>query len=442
MPGALLQLSARGNQDRFLNIKPQMSLFKTQYKRHSGFAVQTIEQSFNSTNFGERSVCNLLKDADLISGIKLRIVLPSLNIKSMINSSACCTKDVDITCFCDKCMAPKTDCVFGWTNSIGHVMTEDYSFHVGSKEIDRRSGEWMEWWSEFAQTSEKKSGYWEMIGKREPGTFTPKTLSDSMELIIPLDFYFTGKSSCAFPICAIGDDNLTVEVKWRHFNECWVSSDPDATPSFVPPFKASLLIDYVYLDQPEHFKFKNENHLYLIEQVHQNCVSHFGHNARDVMVDLNYAQPTKAVYWAIQRADVRKKSLKKDSDFTYGNDIYNYSCYKSRHKSSIKDTFNEASISLDGQDRTGTFSAKYYRLAQSYDYHTKTPSNFIYMYSFAISPEDHQPSGTCNFSMFNKIKLKLKMSKSYPTDFNVHSYSLAYNWLIIKNHRVSLAFTV
>lgn len=441
MPGALLQLSARGNQDKFLNIKPQMSLFKTQYKRHSGFAIQTIEQSFNSNGFGEKSVCSLLKDADLISGIKLRVVLPSMNIKSLVKSSDCCTKDVDVTCFCKDCTTPKSSTVYGWTNSIGHAMIEKYGFHVGSKELDSRTGEWLEWWTEFAQTSEKKSGYWEMIGKREPANFTPKLLSDSMELIIPLDFFFTGNTTNAFPICAIGDDNISVEINWRVFNECWISTD-GSSPSFVPPFKASLLVDYIYLDQFEHRKFQTENHLYLIEQVHQNCPVHFSQNTREAMVDLNYGQPTKSVYWAIQRSDVLQKSLTKDSEFTYGNDLFNYSCYKSRQKNTIKDTFNEGSLLLDGQDRTGVFSAKYYRLLQSYDYHTKTPSNYIYMYSFAISPEDHQPSGTCNFSMFNKIKLKLKMSKTYPTDFIVKSYSLAYNWLIIKNKKVCLAFNV
>jgi hypothetical protein len=196
------------------------------------------------------------------------------------------------------------------------------------------------------------------------------------------------------------------------------------------------------VDQAEHNKFQNESHLYLIEQIHQNCPVHFSHNTREPMIELNYNQPTKSIYWAIQRDDILTKSLSKDNEFTYGNDLYNYSCYKSRQKNTIKDTFNEGSLTLDGQDRTGTFSAKYYRLSQSYDYHTKTPGNFIYMYSFAISPEDYQPSGTCNFSMFNKIKLKLKMSKTYPTDFIVKSYALSYNWLVIKNHKVTLAYTV
>ena len=89
-----------------------------------------------------------------------------------------------------------------------------------------------------------------------------------------------------------------------------------------------------------------------------------------------------------------------------------------------------------------TLPAKYYRLVQSYDHHTKTPSNYIYTYSFAIYPEDNQPCGTINFSMFHKIKLKFKMCSEYPTDYNVISYALSYNFLIIKNKKVSLAFVI
>jgi hypothetical protein len=258
----------------------------------------------------------LLRDADLISGIKLRVVLPSLNIKSLVKTSECCVKDVDITCFCKDCNTIKNSTTFGWTNSIGHVLLEKYSFHVGSKNLDERTGEWLEWWSEFAQTSEKKSGYWEMIGKRDPVTCTPKTFSDSIELIIPLHFFFTGNTANAFPICAV-DDNITVEINWRKFSECWISSNNES-PSFIPPFKASLLVDYIYVDQAEHNKFQNESHLYLIEQIHQNCPVHFSHNTREPMIELNYNQPTKSIYWAIQRDDILTKSLSKDNEFTYG----------------------------------------------------------------------------------------------------------------------------
>ena len=441
MTGALLQLSQRGEQDRFLNLGSSFSFFKTAYKKHTGFATQTQELYFNSTEFGNKSVCNLLKDADLITGIKLKLSLPTLNIKSLIKSSSC-TKDVDITCFCPSCSTNAVDTVFGWANSIGHLMTEEFSFNIGSKEINKNTGEWLEWWSELAQTAEKKPGYWEMIGKREPATFKPATFSDEMELFIPLNFFFTGNLGNAFPIAAIADDNISVEIKWRNFIDCWVCNKEDVVPGFIPKFKASLLVDYVYLDSAEHNKFLYDNHVYLIEQIHRNSPMQFSQATNLPVIDLNYNQPTKSIYWAVRRRDIHERSTASDPDFTYGNDWFNYSCYKTRYKNIIKDPIVKAGLTLNGEERLASLSSKYYRLVQAYDHHTKTPNNYLYMYSFAHSPEEHQPTGTCNMSMFHKIKLKLQMCNNYPADYDILSYSLAYNFLVIKDRKASLAFTI
>mgnify|MGYP003969340509 FL=1 len=447
MGGALLQLSMRGEQDKHLNMgtngeKPLISLFNTVYKKHGGFATQTQELFFNSSEFGNRSVCNLLKDADLITGIKICIKLPSLNAKSLLKPVTTCTKNIDIKCFCTSCTAKVTDSIFGWANSIGHLMVKNYSFNVGSKEISKGTGEWLEWWSELAQTAEKKPGYWEMMGKREPPTFKPSTFSDEQDLIFPLNFHFTGKPSHAFPVCAIGDENLSVQIDWRQFSECWVCNDENDRPGFTPIFHASLLVDYVYLDKYEHDIFIKNDHLYLVDQVQHNCNQHFSQSTMLPVTDLNYSQATKSIYWAVQRSDIHERSTADDADFTYGNDHFNYSCYKTRYKNIIKDPFKEGNLSLNGEDRMTPLPAKYYRLVQSYDHHTKTPSNYIYSYCFALYPEDNQPSGTINFSMFHKIKLKLKMCSDYPTDFNVISYALSYNFLIIKERKVSLAFII
>ena len=442
MGGALLQLASRGEQNKFLDFKPEFSFFKTAYKRHSGFARQTYELSLNSSKFGEKSVCSLLTDPDLITGIKLQIHLPSLNVENLIKYAPVCSKDVDITCFCKDCNTIKSDTVFGWANSIGHLMIEEYSFSVGTKEIDKRTGEWLEWWSDLAQTAEKKAGYWTMIGKREPATFKPTVFSDSLDLIIPLDFYFTGNPCLAFPICALNEHDITVNIKWRNFNELWTCTDENAKPGFVPPFRATLLVDYVFLDNAEHNKFKRDNHLYLIEQVQQGCPSYFNQSTHEAVVDINFQQPVKSIYWAIRRDGVETRSKKGDIDFSYGNDWFNYSCYKSRFKNVIKDPVDRAHITLDGEDRTGKHSGIYYRLSETYDYHTKTPSNYIYCYCFSMFPEEHQPSGTCNFSMFNKPKLRIKLCKNYPSNYNVISYAYSYNWLIIKSNKISLAYSV
>lgn len=442
MGGAILQLSMRGKQDQFLNIKPELELFKAVFYRHSGFAMETQELFFNSTNFGNRSVCVINKDADLLTGITLRLQLPSLNITSSLKKSETCVKDVDITCFCSQCTAKTSETVFGWANSIGHLIPEEYSFNVGSKEINKNTGEWLEWNSELSQTAEKKNGYWEMIGKREPASFKPTTFSDSMDLLIPLEFFFTGNAGLAFPLVAIDEDNITVEIKWRNFDDCWICNKSGLRPAITPQFRASLLIDTVYLDKMDRDKFQNENHLYLIEQIQRNCPTYYPQSTSLPITELNFTLSTKSIHWAILRNDINERSADDDPDFSYGNDWFNYACYRTRYKNIIKDPFETGKLTLNGEDRMMPLPAKYYRLLQSYTYNRKTPSNYIYSYNFCFKPNEHQPTGTINFSMYTRIKLNLKMYDNYPTDFNILVYAVSYNFLIIKDRKVSLAYVI
>ena len=80
MGGGLIQLIAIGEQDQFITGKPQITFFKSVYKRHSNFAMEPKEQIFSGgVNFGQLNSCNVSKDGDLISGMALNINLGSLN---------------------------------------------------------------------------------------------------------------------------------------------------------------------------------------------------------------------------------------------------------------------------------------------------------------------------------------------------------------------------
>lgn len=442
MPGAMVQLNSRGEQDRWLNCKPKLFLFKTTFKPHGGFAFQIFEESFNTSAFGETSVCSLPRDVDLITNITLRIQLPSLNLTDIAKGNVC-RKDIDLTCNCSKCdktyVAPTC---FGWTNSIGHAIVDEYSFNIGNKCINKSTGEWLDWKTEFSQTSEKKAGYWEMTGKRDPASFKPSSLSGSQDLLVPLELYFTGKSDHAFPSCAINEETQNITIKWKPFDDCWVTSKSGSRPSIVPRIRASLIVECVYLDEIERNKFINQSHLYLIKQVQKTGPTFFSKNNRIATVNLDILHPVTSMYWAVKRVDIKQRSSSKDPDFTYGNDHYNYSCFKSRSKNVIQDPFKTCQLILDGEPREPELPAKFYRLLQPHYRQTKTPSNYIYNYCFNLYQDESNPNGSCNMSMINNKKLRCSMIEDYPTDYEIVTYSESYNFLIIKNRRVAVAFTV
>jgi hypothetical protein len=442
MAGGLLQLLVRGPQDIFLIEDPEISFFKTVYKKHSAFAIETKEQFFNSVNFGIKSVCLIAKDGDLISNISVRISLPSLNSNNNNNNKKqnTCVKDSDIDCFCEKCNKKVSETVFGWANSIGHLLVEYAELEIGGHIIDKRYGEWFEIWSEISQTAEKKPGYSEMVGKRDPVSFKPNTFSDTLELIVPLDFYFTRNIGLALPLVALYRNDINVNIKWRKFDDCWICNKPNIKPSIIPKFSAMLYVDYVFLELWEREKFVKESHLYLIEQVQYNNPFFYSKNAMSSIVDLNFSHPIKEIIWMIQRSDIGDRSSEGDIDFSYGNDWFNYSCFKSRVKNIIKDPFELGYLLFNGQARMNPLPAIYYRLYQTYQYHTKTPSNYIYVYTFGYKPEDHQPTGQCNMSAIDKVKLNLKLAQSMNFDFNVKVYALSYNFVLIIDGMIALAF--
>jgi hypothetical protein len=71
-------------------------------------------------------------------------------------------------------------------------------------------------------------------------------------------------------------------------------------------------------------------------------------------------------------------------------------------------------IQLNGHDRFDQREGAYFNLIQTYDYHSSTPNPGVNVYSFALHPEQHQPSGTCNLSRIDNTTLVLKLFTDVP----------------------------
>ena len=108
----------------------------------------------------------------------------------------------------------------------------------------------------------------------------------------------------------------------------------------------------------------------------------------------------------------------------------------------IDDVFDNAVLQINGSDRFNPLPAKYFRLMQPYKFHTKCPNNFVYVYSFALKPEEHQPTGTCNFSNLDNIRLILNMKKkNILSDYIIKTYAINYNLLIVTKGMVGVGFS-
>ena len=87
MGGALMQLVAYGAQDVFLTGNPEITFWKVSYRRHTNFAMESIEQTFSGqADFGRRVTCTISRNGDLAYRTYLQVTLPEID-QGMKNST-------------------------------------------------------------------------------------------------------------------------------------------------------------------------------------------------------------------------------------------------------------------------------------------------------------------------------------------------------------------
>lgn len=422
--GGLIQIVAVGEQDRYLTFDPSFTYFKAVYRKHTNFAIETIEEVFyNSGGFGKQARCVIPRRGDLVSNILLYIKLGSLNSEFMISNN-----------YID----------YGWVNSLGHALIKSVSIEIGGQRIDKQYGEWFEIWSELTLAEEQKNTYYEMIGKVDQKFYKVSTFPGEMELLIPLQFWFCRHYGLALPIMSLFYHHVELIVEFRDFDELWVSNKEISNNHTLKPpeFESLIYIDYVYLDVDERRNFYEESNIYLIEQLQ--CIDNCNAIGSHVNVNLDYLNhPVKELIWILQRTDVTGKpqGLFPNSYYPIGNDWFNYSTLQIPNTKFKEETFKKAKITFNGVDRFREKPAKYFRLYNPYRYHTRGPENYIYVYSFGLYPEELQPSGTMNFSRLSDSRLSIKFDNNRDfTDYVVRVYAINYNVLIISTGLGGLLF--
>lgn len=112
----------------------------------------------------------------------------------------------------------------------------------------------------------------------------------------------------------------------------------------------------------------------------------------------------------------------------------------------------EGKLQLNGHDRFDTLDGSYFNYVQPLHHHTRTPADGVNVYSFALTPEEHQPSGTANLSRIDNTKLVLKFQDPFRAnttrpklnlarDSLLYIYDFSYNVLRIMSGMGGLAYS-
>jgi hypothetical protein len=405
MGGGLMQLVAYGAQDIYLTGNPQITFFKTVYRRHTNFSMESINQTFNSTvEFGKKSSCIIARNGDLITDMYIEITLPAIKQAQATDTG--------------------TTTYVSWTQGIGNALLKSVSIDIGGQEIDKHYSEWLDIWGELNLSDSKKKNYNNMVGNNYPSDdFDPELACEPAKgtytLYVPLRFWFNNNPGLALPLIALQyhDVRINIELESVDFlirNNNGNLLQPINTKDELLEIKdCNLLVNYVYLDTDERRRFAQVSHEYLIEQVQYLGLETISQNSTNHPISLNFNHPVKVLHWVIQ--DTTFTATNSDSD-VLDNKIFDGGNQKLRYMGLSKinnkyDTFKTGKIQINGHDRMVEKNADYFRLVQNYKYMAGCSEKYIYTYSFALNPSEHQPSGTCNFSRIDLGKLYLTFDK-------------------------------
>jgi hypothetical protein len=527
MGGGLMQLVSYGAQDIYISGNPQITFWKVLYKRHTNFAVESIEVTFNGqADFNKRVTAIINRNADLMYKTYIQVVLPQIDLTA--NSGT----------FSSAITSPTAG--FRWLNYIGHRLIKQVEIEIGGQRIDRQYGDWMQIWTQLSTEAGLIRALESCVGnthdlvlmKRATGialdatctssettiSCVPRKGTPAKTLYIPLQFWFCRNPGLAIPLIALQYHEVRINVDFETWQNCQYTETSIGLP--VQPTAqslaaASLYVDYVYLDTEERRRFAQQSHEYLIEQVQYTGAESITSSSNKIQ--LNFNHPVKELQWVVQRdsfvdcsAPSWVSSVGGPQPFNYSDDFstdglivsllsqaqqggqgtaagslqqggqvtalegqgptqgtsqigvdtydltgsaefesgVNYLLAKVILDSGIrcegKNPVEVAKLQLNGQDRFTEREGSYFDKVQPLQHHTRTPSTGINVYSFALRPEEHQPSGTCNFSRIDKATLQLTVSINTVTGSRtaqVRVYALNYNVLRVMSGMGGLAYS-
>ena len=280
--------------------------------------------------------------------------------------------------------------------NVGHYLVKQVEVEIGGQLIDRQYADWMYIWNELSLPAGKKEGFSKMTG----GASIPDGES---KYYIPLEFWFCRNIGLALPLIALQYHEVKLNIT---FNDAIAN---------VELKNCDLWADYIFLDTDERRRFAQLSHEYLIEQVQHTGSDSLSADTTN-KIKLSFNHPVKELVWVNSHGN--KGATWNDYTATTG-----------------------ALLQLNGTDRFAERDAKYFTHVQPYQHHENIPpeDTNIHVYSFGIKPEEHQPSGTLNFSRIDQSALHIKTGAGQAGNSLI--YAVNYNVLRILSGMGGLAYS-
>ena len=336
-----MQLVAYGAQDVFLTGNPEITFYKAVHKRHTNFAMETIEQTFNGTaDFGNQVKVTIARNGDLVMNMYLLAT-----ISAKVNT---------------------VSAKWAWIKNLGNSIIDYVELKIGGQTIDKHYGEWLNIWHELSASDEHGDSWDVMMGNSDTANSLAPAASTSAgdrstKVYVPLQFWFNRNPGLALPLIALQYHEVEVNFNfvtgssiYHVDNEEWsAGSAVTVTPKID---SAKLLVNYIYLDTEEIKRFAQSPHEYLIEQTQDKSGGYTSGDAIPAStatqsVDLYWNHPVKSLYWVVTQnkyTDSTKQFLGNDQVSCTKNFIIRY-CLSNITSTTYTLSGSRISIGIDDQ---------------------------------------------------------------------------------------------
>jgi hypothetical protein len=266
-------------------------------------------------------------------------------------------------------------------------------------------------------------------------------------LYVPLEFWFCRNVGLALPLIALQYHEVKFKIIFEQYANCvynGTSGVDGAGVSGTGSFDANMWIDYIFLDTDERRRFAQNSQEYLIEQLQFTGSENLNASAAN-RFRLNFNHPCKELVWVSKKASSTPNMWYNYTSTNVYEDVSGLTTAGTSNMiSGVYPTganpFKNCLLQLNGNDRFAQREGQYFNYVQPYQHHTNIPKNRgINVYSFALKPEEHQPSGTLNMSRIDTAVLSLDTGANAGTSVNI--FAVNYNVLRIMSGMGGLAYS-
>jgi len=474
MPGgALLQLVAYGAQDVYLTGKPTVTFFQSVYKRHTNFAMEAIPQTLAGipTPGGLVSV-TLSRNGDLVGDMWVQLQpTPTTNAQLTSNNVVA-----------DMC----------WVAERAFSSVELF---IGGQSIDKHYQLWFRLYTECFLSESKKFNYGKLASLPVPNNVNQTSTG---YVYLPLLFFFNRFPGLYLPLTALQYHEVRIDFiiapnyanyfgtnpplvmanymylekderdkfatknheylieQVQHVNGDPVGSSSENTPSVIRiqynhPVKELIWVyqnGAPYSNPNSMWNFSsNVANVNMTIDTNKLCQSGALFQPHNTGSPILYVPSTLSsnLYVSLPSGVTQGSNLSVQSNVLTGNVFWveaGLPQYGTANVSYGQEVgpLHKFKLILNGTDRASEQFGKYFNQYQPYKYHTGHPYPGIYMYSFALNPEDLQPSGVCNFSRIDMAQVAVSLKTGMPAGLVQQMFAVNYNILRIASGMGGLAF--